>query len=461
MVRRARLALVAAALVALGAPPPPCAGARALEWYTAWVSTSYVEPLSNRTVSGRTESGRYGDSSPKESAKGHVGIPRGASPRHMEGCAADTDYDVPLPPGGRGAREGDPPTWIALVARGGCTFKDKVTNAARKRAAAVVIYNEARFGNSTVSMSHLGFLKGDDGKVCGILARKNVEDKAIVYRIHIFISVKLHCFVSPNTPTKQSNIGGVGVTGTGNTVVIMVGYPKGIEILEPVRRGIPVTMSIVVGTRHVQEYISGQSVVFVAIAFITMMIISLAWLIFYYIQRFLYTGSQFGNQGHRKETKRAISQLQLHTVKRGEKGLDVDVENCAVCIENYKLKDTVRILPCKHIFHRTCIDPWLLDHRTCPMCKLDVIKALGYWGDTEDVLEIPIPESISGSVSVGSLSIALQDDDRNELKEEPKEKLPREVLSVCGLCLADTYSTVFILERRIVVICEDLRIEID
>lgn len=33
----------------------------------------------------------------------------------------------------------------------------------------------------------------------------------------------------------------------------------------------------------------------------------------------------------------------------------------------------------RHIFHRTCIDPWLLDHRTCPMCKLDVIKALGYW----------------------------------------------------------------------------------
>ncbi|NXM30478.1 RN149 ligase, partial [Oxyruncus cristatus] len=334
------------------------------------------EPLSNRTVRGNTESGRYGDSSPKESAQGLVGIPRGASPRHMEGCAADTDYDVPLPPGGRGPAEVDPQPWIALVARGGCTFKDKVTNAARKRAAAVVIYNEARFGNSTVSMSHLG---------------------------------------------------------TGNTVVIMVGYPKGIEILEPVRRGIPVKMTIVVGTRHVQEYISGQSVVFVAIAFITMMIISLAWLIFYYIQRFLYTGSQFGNQGHRKETKRAISQLQLHTVKRGEKGLDVDVENCAVCIENYKLKDTVRILPCKHIFHRTCIDPWLLDHRTCPMCKLDVIKALGYWGDPEDVLEVPIPESISGSVSVGSLSIALQDDDRNEVSELSASSTNESVLQCTSL----------------------------
>lgn len=92
------------------------------------------------------------------------------------------------------------------------------------------------------------------------------------------------CFSSPST-------------GTGNTVVvIMVGYPKGMEILEPVRRGIPVKMTIDVGNRHIQEYISGQSVVFVAIAFITMMIISLAWLIFFYIQRFLYTGTQFGNQ---------------------------------------------------------------------------------------------------------------------------------------------------------------------
>ncbi|NWU97602.1 RN149 ligase, partial [Upupa epops] len=331
---------------------------------------------SNRTVRGNTESGRYGDSSPKESAQGLVGIPRGASPRHMEGCAADTDYDVPLPPGGRGIPESDLPPWIALVARGGCTFKDKSNGTGRQRG---------------YGAGFSGDVQSPSGCVC------------------------------------------VFAVGTGNTVVIMVGYPKGIEILEPVRRGIPVKMTIIVGTRHVQEYISGQSVVFVAIAFITMMIISLAWLIFYYIQRFLYTGSQFGNQGHRKETKKAIGQLQLHTVKRGEKGLDVDVENCAVCIENYKLKDTVRILPCKHVFHRTCIDPWLLDHRTCPMCKLDVIKALGYWGDPEDVLEVPIPESISGSVSVGSLSIALQDDDRNEASELSASSTNESVLQCTSL----------------------------
>ncbi|XP_008592805.1 PREDICTED: E3 ubiquitin-protein ligase RNF149 isoform X1 [Galeopterus variegatus] len=194
----------------------------------------------------------------------------------------------------------------------------------------------------------------------------------------------------------------------------MVSYPKGREILDLVQKGIPVKMTIGIGTRHVQEFINGQSVVFVAIAFITMMIISLAWLIFYYIQRFLYTGSQFGSQSHRKETKKVIGQLPLHTVKHGEKGIDVDAENCAVCIENFKVKDIIRILPCKHIFHRICIDPWLLDHRTCPMCKLDVIKALGYWGEPEDVQEIPVPESTPGSVSAINLSITLQDDDRSD-----------------------------------------------
>lgn len=192
----------------------------------------------------------------------------------------------------------------------------------------------------------------------------------------------------------------------------MVSYSKGKEILDLVQKEIQVKMTIGVGKRHVQELISGQSVVFVAIAFITMMIISLAWLIFYYIQRFLYTGSQFGSQSHRKETKKVIGQLPLHTVKHGEKGIDVDAENCAVCIENFKVKDVVRTLPCKHIFHRLCIDPWLVDHRTCPMCKLDVIKALGYWGELEAAQEMPATESAPGSVVAAPVSIALQDEDR-------------------------------------------------
>ncbi|RXN01472.1 E3 ubiquitin-protein ligase RNF149 [Acipenser ruthenus] len=312
-----------------------------MEWHTAFVTTTYLDPATNLTVTENTESGRYGDSSPKDSVDGHVGIPR--TVKDTEGCDPNAEYYLPTR---AGSLTTEP--WIALVARGNCTFKDKVLNAARKNAAAVVIYNEAKYGNATIPMSHIG---------------------------------------------------------TGNTVVVMVGYPKGIEILELVRRGIPVKMSIAVGTRHVQEFLSGQSVVFVTIAFIAMMIISLAWLIFYYIQRYLYAGTQFGNQE-----------------------INLDAENCAVCIENYKPKDVVRILPCKHVFHRTCIDPWLLDHRTCPMCKLDVIKALGYLVDPEEAIEVTAPESLPDSVTIRSLSVSLQDDVDNEASSSssPSHQTPQD-----------------------------------
>ncbi|KAF7253916.1 hypothetical protein EYD10_00975 [Varanus komodoensis] len=355
LVRRVALPLLLL-LAAVGCPRV----AWSLVWYTAWVSTVYTEPGTNRTVRSSSESGRYADGSPKEGAQGLVGIPRGAAARHMEGCEPDGEYDIPEPPALSGQSAPSPPAWIALVAYGGCSLKDKITNAARKRAAAVVVYNELRFGNSTLTMSHLG---------------------------------------------------------TGNAIVIMVGYPKGMEILKPVQRGIPVKMTIGFGKQHIQEYIKGQSVVFVAVAFITMMIISLAWLIFFYIQRFLYTGSQFRNQGRREETLKAISLLPLHVVKYEDKGLDVDAENCAICIENYKPKETVRILPCKHVFHRHCIDPWLLEHRTCPMCKLDVIKALGYWEEPKDVLEVTVAESVSGTNSAGSWSMAAQEERRNETSD--------------------------------------------
>ncbi|XP_032082801.1 E3 ubiquitin-protein ligase RNF149 isoform X2 [Thamnophis elegans] len=276
-----------------------------LVWYTAWVSTVYTEPATNRTVRDSAESGRYGNSSPKESAQGLVGIPFGGTGRHMEGCDPKVEYQIPMAPRSSsgdeeaGAPFSPPQTWIALVAHGGCHLKDKVANAARKKAAAVVIYNEPRFGNSTLtSVSYLG---------------------------------------------------------TADTVVIMVGYPKGMEILEPVLRGIPVKMTI---------------------------------------------------SGQREEIIGAIAQLPLYTLKDEDKCSAIDTENCAICIENYKAKDTIRLLPCKHIFHKLCIDPWLLEQRTCPMCKLDIMKALEYW---ERSKKVAVPESMS-NIPTENGNISMEED---------------------------------------------------
>ena len=53
-------------------------------------------------------------------------------------------------------------------------------------------------------------------------------------------------------------------------------------------------------------------------------------------------------------------------------GYDVEKE-CAVCMSQFERGDHVRMLPCRHEFHTSCIDKWLLEqNRTCPCCRIDV-----------------------------------------------------------------------------------------
>ncbi|KAG9160859.1 hypothetical protein Leryth_008684 [Lithospermum erythrorhizon] len=46
---------------------------------------------------------------------------------------------------------------------------------------------------------------------------------------------------------------------------------------------------------------------------------------------------------------------------------------CTVCLAEYKGEDILRILPsCGHSFHATCIDIWLQQHCTCPVCRISL-----------------------------------------------------------------------------------------
>ncbi|XP_030375431.1 protein goliath isoform X2 [Scaptodrosophila lebanonensis] len=226
--------------------------------------------------------------------------------------------------------------WIALVRRGRCTFEDKVKHVFQQNAVGVIIYNDKQ-----VMQLEKMQIKGKNRNIAAVITYQNI----------------------------------------------------GMDLANMVDKGHNVTISIIEGRNGVRPVssLNRTSVLFVSISFIVLMVISLVWLVFYYIQRFRYM--QAKDQQSRNlcsVTKKAIMKIPTKTGKMTDEK-DMDSDCCAICIEAYKPADIIRILPCKHEFHKTCIDPWLIEHRTCPMCKLDVLKFYGYVvGD--QIYQTPSPQ---------------------------------------------------------------------
>ncbi|XP_039843437.1 putative RING-H2 finger protein ATL69 isoform X2 [Panicum virgatum] len=72
------------------------------------------------------------------------------------------------------------------------------------------------------------------------------------------------------------------------------------------------------------------------------------------------------------------------TVKLGDGGPQrppVQEAQCPVCLEEYEAKDVVRVLQaCGHAFHAPCIDAWLRQHPTCPICRASLRAKAGGGG---------------------------------------------------------------------------------
>ncbi|NXK83407.1 RNF43 ligase, partial [Amazona guildingii] len=46
---------------------------------------------------------------------------------------------------------------------------------------------------------------------------------------------------------------------------------------------------------------------------------------------------------------------------------------CAICLEEFSEGQELRIISCSHEFHRECVDPWLQQHHTCPLCMFNIL----------------------------------------------------------------------------------------
>lgn len=78
-------------------------------------------------------------------------------------------------------------------------------------------------------------------------------------------------------------------------------------------------------------------------------------------------------------------------------------KGCSICLRVISVQDAAFVLPChrEHCFHEHCIEPWLRQSPSCPVCRQDcrdVLKATFDWPSDESCSrEVPFPEEGFGT----------------------------------------------------------------
>lgn len=61
----------------------------------------------------------------------------------------------------------------------------------------------------------------------------------------------------------------------------------------------------------------------------------------------------------------------MPTIKITHRHLNTD-SHCPVCKDKFEMGSEARQMPCNHIYHSDCIVPWLVQHNSCPVCRLEL-----------------------------------------------------------------------------------------
>ncbi|XP_026569868.1 RING finger protein 148-like [Pseudonaja textilis] len=233
-------------------------------------------------------------------------------------------------------KSGNAGCWIALIIRGQCSFTKKISVAAEKGAVGVIIYNYPGTGNNVFPMLNFG----KEGPVS-----------------------------------------------------VMIGNLKGTDLLHLIQNGIQVMATIDVG-KHCNPWLTRyMGTIFILSS------VAVAYCTFYCAGKLRRTRNLIQRCQQELDITKAINRLELRTLKEDDKEVGSNGDNCAVCLEMYKPKDVARILRCGHLFHKICVDPWLLKHQTCPVCKWNMLGNVERITATAEPFGIQLSNEASSAIN--------------------------------------------------------------
>jgi len=326
------------------------------EYSTTFLNISWVDTERQAVHTETSETGRYSVAGAVP-VVGELRLLLTRGEEHLA-CTAAT----PFPPSESAI--------IALVQRGGCEFDTKVAHAVSAGAAAVIIYNNV----DSRQLQTVQVVEETEVPVVftfqwkGEQLVKLLEEGKVVT---VGLEEGRHCV---------KEVSGAGYFNCARSKVL--------PSLPPVfgaEDGAP---------QDLEHYTSSRSVMFVSISFIVLMMISLAWLLFYYVQRFrVLHAKEAWERRMGRQARRALNSVELVVV-----GEEAEEAECTVCLDTLVAGEETRRLPCSHVFHRKCIDHWLLTKRKCPLCNLNIIRHFGLTAarGAEDSDEASVVFSVTG-----------------------------------------------------------------
>merc|ERR1712086_842790 len=72
------------------------------------------------------------------------------------------------------------------------------------------------------------------------------------------------------------------------------------------------------------------------------------------------------------EAVKNLAVIEIEKKHMRMKGSKMEPPTCTICVEHIKLRDKGMFMPCGHIYHPACLNPWLLNQNTCPVCRFEL-----------------------------------------------------------------------------------------